>query len=105
MAENEVYELFVKTSMSTTPIYADVPLWKCIIVYDSPDDALESLTEDKREGHHIRLVEVANNRQLKQMLEPECELAQPKVVLYTRLCPTCPVHWLAWRMTKVPTWI
>lgn len=91
-----MHELFTETSISTELIQADVPLWERLIVYDSSDNTPKMLTEDEQEGHFIHLVEIANYRQLGQMLEHKRKFCQPDTALYMCLDPKCPVYWLVW---------
>ena len=48
----------------------------------------------------VRLIEVANNAQLRLMLEAGVELCGGDAALYLRVDPTCPIYWVRWDERK-----
>lgn len=91
------YELFVETpSADEQPAYLDIPLWGSLVVYDTPEDAVGALTDDDKSEHRIRLVLVATNTQLTQMLAPGKEICRDRAALYLRVAKTCPLYYLQW---------
>lgn len=93
------YQLFLKEP-SKKPIYLDVPCWGELVVFDSAQDALDSLSDHEQEAQLVRLIKIADHSQLKAMLDTRKELCQPKAALYLRLTPSCPVYYLSWEADK-----
>lgn len=94
---NACDELLLKLPASgAAPAYHDIPLWGQLVVYDTPDEALASLSEEEKEEQYVRLVLVATNRQLTQTLAPGKELCRPRAALYMRVSNTCPFYYLPW---------
>ena len=79
-------------------MYHDIPIWGQPVVYDTPQDAIASLSEEEKRDQFVRLIRVANNRQLKTLLEAGKELCAPKAELYIRVSSTCPLYWITWEM-------
>ena len=69
-------------------------------MFDSPKDALKSLSVDEREDQLVRLIQIADNKQLKAMLEVGKELCQPKAALYLRVAESCPFYYMTWEEGK-----
>lgn len=76
---------------------ADLPLFGDLVVYDSEDQATESLDEDDKTLQCVRLVQVANTRQLRGMLDKATEICRPTSALYLRVSKLCPMYWAKWR--------
>lgn len=75
-------------------IYAGIPLRERLIGYDLANNVLVSIADDERDRRFIWLVEVPNNQQLRQILDPEHELCEPKAALYMYSDLMCPLYWL-----------
>lgn len=65
-------------------------------MYDTPKDALDSLSAEEKDEQFIRLVLVATTRQLTPMLSTGKELCRPRAALYLRVASTCPLYYLSW---------
>lgn len=78
----------------------DIPVFGEYVVYDSPELAVASLVDDDVVNQLTRLVQVANNRQLKTMLQPGLELCRPGAMLYLRVSKMCPLYWVKWGETE-----
>lgn len=89
-------ELFVRGGGDRTTVYPDIPIWGEIVVYDSKADAIESLSYDDKATQCVRLIRIASNRQLSNMLLKGKEVCQPHAALYMRVAETCPLHWVSW---------
>lgn len=48
----------------------------------------------------MRLIQIANNDQLKLMLEAGVEFCSCDAALYLRVHPTCPIYWVRWETNK-----
>ena len=72
------------------------------MVYGTPSEAINSLSDDERE-EHIRLILVAGTRQLRAMLEPGREVCHHQAALYLRVSETCPLYYLAWERGSAET--
>ena len=51
-------------------------------IHDTPEDAIDSLSEEERDQQYVRLVLVAQHRQLIKMLANGKELCRPRAALY-----------------------
>ena len=94
--DRKINELFALTSPGGTPRYMDIGAWGKLIIYDTPEDAIDSLSEEERDQQYVRLVLVAQHRQLIKMLANGKELCRPRAALYMRLDRTCPLYHLTW---------
>ncbi|CAM9764866.1 unnamed protein product, partial [Sphacelaria rigidula] len=92
-----INELFVITPPSGTSLkHMDIGCWGQLIIYNTPEEAVESLTDEEAEHQYVRLVLVATNRQLSWTLARGKELCRPRAALYMRLDRTCPLYHLSW---------
>ena len=80
--------------------YGDILLWGDLIVYTSPDEAIASLSSDDVDDQRVRLVKIADNAQLRIMLEAGVELCGAGAALYLRVDPSCPIYWGRWDTCK-----
>ena len=62
------------------------------MVYTSPDEASGTLEADKVDEQYVRLIQVADNAQLRLMLETGVELCGGDAALYARVDPTGPIY-------------
>lgn len=100
MNESDSSELrrHINRTTKGNPSWFPYCCWGRVIVYYSPDDSLESLTGDDLEGSFFRLIQVANNRQLRWVFKPEHELCQPKAAISApRLHVSCTQTYLGVR--------
>ncbi|CAN0060389.1 unnamed protein product, partial [Choristocarpus tenellus] len=74
----------------------DLPAWGDLVVCNSRSEAFRSISLEDREKQCIRLLHVANNRQLKRMLSPGMEVCGPRAELYLRVAATCPLYYMRW---------
>ncbi|CAM9355346.1 unnamed protein product [Pylaiella littoralis] len=75
---------------------SDLPLFGDFKVYDTVEQAVEAVDEEDIANQCIRLVQVADTKQLKVMLQTGTELCKPKAGLYLRVSKTCPLYWVTW---------
>ena len=75
---------------------SDIAVWGQLIVYDSDNAALSSLNTEDVDEKNVRLLKVANNNQLRIMLEPGKEMCHPNAALFLRVASTCPLYWMKW---------
>ena len=87
-----------RKSRSVTPF--DLPLFGDFVVHDSVEQAVDSVAEDDVANQCVRLVLIADTRQLRSMLETGTELCKPKAALYLRLSMMCPLYWVNWEDDK-----
>ncbi|CAM9899114.1 unnamed protein product, partial [Choristocarpus tenellus] len=66
----------------------DLPAWGDLEVCNSRSEAFSSISPEDQEEQYIRLLHVANNRQLKRMLSPGMEVCGPGAELYLRVAAT-----------------
>ena len=78
----------------------DLPLFGDFVVHDSVEQAVDSVAEDDVANQCVRLVLIADTRQLRSMLETGTELCKPKAALYLRVSMMCPLYWLNWEDDK-----
>lgn len=93
---NQIHEFPPVKIMFSTLTYPEISIWGNIVVFNSPDEALQSLSEEEKREQYIRLVKIASNRQLKATLIPSKELCQLTASLYLRLDNTCPFYHITW---------
>lgn len=74
----------------------DILVWGDLVVYTSPDEAKSSLETEEVDEQFVRLIKVAENAQLRLMLEAGAELCGGGAALYVRVDPTCPIYWVRW---------
>ena len=74
----------------------NIGCWGQLIIFDTPEDAIDSLSQEEQEHQYVRLVLVAQHRQLSKMLANGKELCRPRAALYMRLDKTCPLYHLTW---------
>lgn len=89
---HELYRKKAENARDASSVYQDIPLWGHLVVYDSPADALKSLSAEEKEDQYVRLIQIASNRQLKLMLKPGCELCRPQAALFLRVGDTCAAY-------------
>ena len=65
-------------------------------MYTSPGEAKAALQDDEADEQFVRLIQVANNAQLRLMLEAGMELCSGDATLYMRVDPTSPIYWVRW---------
>ena len=63
-------------------------------------EASGTLEADEVEEQYVRLIQVADNAQLRLMLETGVELCGGDAALYVRVDPTCPIYWVRWDNRK-----
>lgn len=90
------YRLNLKKAPSGPPVVYDIPIWGELVVYDTPQDALASLSHNELENQLVRLIYIASNHQLRQMLEPGKELCHDKSALYLRVGESNPFYCMSW---------
>ena len=78
----------------------DLPLFGDFVVHDSVEQAVDSVAEDDVANQCVRLVLIANTRQLRSMLETGTDLCKPKAALYLRVSMMCPLYWVSWEDGK-----
>lgn len=78
----------------------DIPVWGKLVVYTSADESKDSLEAQEIDEQFVRLVKIADNAQLRLMLEAESELCQVDSALYVRVDPICPIYWVRWEDRK-----
>ena len=81
-------------------VYPDLPIWGKLEIYDSPSDAVSALSDDEKEEQFVRLIMVADNTQLTNMLEQGKEVCLPDAALYMRVDKTCPLYWVTWEVDR-----
>ena len=69
-------------------------VWGELVVYTSPNEVKGTLEADEVDEQYVRLIQVADNVQLRLMLEAGVELCGGDAALYVRVDPTCPVYLL-----------
>ena len=89
-----------KRRASRSGKYGDILLWGDLIVYTSPDEAIASLSSDDNDDQRVRLVQIADNAQLRIMLEAGVELCGAGAALYLRVDTSCPIYWVRWDTVK-----
>ncbi|CAM9908090.1 unnamed protein product [Hapterophycus canaliculatus] len=72
----------------------EILVWGNLVVYTSPDEAESSLEAEEVDEQFVRLINVAENAQLRLMLEAGAELCGGRAALYVRVDPTCPIYWV-----------
>ena len=87
-----------RKSRFVTPF--DLPLFGDFVVHDSVEQAVDSVAEDDVANQCVRLVLIADTRQLRSMLETGTELCKPKAALYLRVSVMCPLYWVNWENGK-----
>lgn len=76
-------------------MYDDVRFWDQLMVSNTPEGAVESLSKEEMDSHYVRLVSVAIDRQPSQMMAKGKALRRPLVrvfllsVLLTRERTAC----------------
>ena len=65
-----------------------------------PNEASGTLEADEVDEQYVRLIQVADNAQLRLMLETGVELCGGDAALYVRVDPTCPIYWVRWDNRK-----
>ena len=78
----------------------DIPVWGELVVYTSPNEASGTLEADEVDEQYVRLIQVADNAQLRLMLKTGVELCGGDAALYVRVDPTCPIYWVRWDNRK-----
>ena len=78
----------------------DIPVGGELVVYTSPNEASGTLETDEVNEQYVRLIQVADNAQLRLMLETGVELCGGDAALYVRVDPTCPIYWVRWDNRK-----
>ncbi|CAN0264969.1 unnamed protein product [Ascophyllum nodosum] len=78
----------------------DIPVWGELVVYTSPNEASGTLEADEVDEQYVRLIQVADNAQLRLMLETGVELCGGDAALYVRVDSTCPIYWVRWDNRK-----
>ena len=78
------------------PGSSDVPLWGTLVVCRSHLEAWHTLSDDDKASQRVRMVRVADNKQLCKLIEPGVELCGPHAELYLRVAPTCPAYYAMW---------
>lgn len=76
--------------------YPTIPVWGKYRVYNTPQEALESIPQDDVDNRRIRLVLAASTRQLRRMLLPGKEACQVDAALYLEVADSCPFYHLTW---------
>lgn len=73
----------------------DIPIWGKVVVYDSMQQALDSLNIEERSTdlQFVRLVQVADNDLLKRMCTKWEIVRNPDAGLYLQIAPTCPAYY------------
>lgn len=88
-----------RRSRSSTKV-SDILIWGDLVVYTSPEEAIESLSNDCVDEQLVRLLMIADNAQLRLMLEAGVELCSAGASLYLRVDPSCPIYWMRWDPVK-----
>lgn len=82
----------------------DIPLWGSLIICNTLTEAKRSLPGVTGGHQYVRLVLLADNDQLKGMLEQGKEvLLQQQASLYLRVAETCPAYYAIWESTRENT--
>ena len=92
--DRERAELRPKKKRKGTSTYDDILVWGALVVYASPEDAQNSLDADEMDEQYVRLIQIADNAQLRLMLEVGAESCGSDAALYVRVDPTCPIYWV-----------
>ena len=76
----------------------EIPIWGKSIVYDSRQQALDSLkpSEDSTDLHFVRLVLVAEYGLLKRLCAKKEVVRSREAGLYIQVAQTCPVYYAMW---------
>ena len=98
--ERGIRELHVRHGTGNAVVYPDLPIWGKLEIYDSPSDAVSVLSDDEKEEQFVRLIMVADNTQLTNMLEQGKEVCLPDAALYMRVDKTCPLYWVTWEVDR-----
>ena len=93
-------ELLPKRRKRASSRSYDIPVWGELVVYTSPNEASGTLEADEVDEQYVRLIQVADNAQLRLMLETGVELCGGDAALYVRVDPTCPIYWVRWDNRK-----
>ncbi|CAN0423878.1 unnamed protein product, partial [Ectocarpus sp. 12 AP-2014] len=93
--EDELHYLCAKDNTSYKADTNDIPIWGKVVVYDSMQQALESLNIEERSTdlQFVRLVQVADNDLLKRMCTKNEIVRNPDAGLYLQIAPTCPAYY------------
>ena len=98
--DREKAELRPKKKKRGTRSLDDILVWGELVVYASPEDAKSSLDADEADEQYVRLIQIAENTQLRLMLEVGAESCGSDAALYVRVDPTCPIYWIRWSDRK-----
>ena len=93
-------ELLPKRRKRASSRSYDIPVWGELVVYTSPNEASGTLEADEVDEQYVRLIQVADNAQLRLMLETGVELCGGDAALYVRVDSTCPMYWVRWDNRK-----
>ena len=85
-------ELLPKRRKRASSRSYDIPVWGELVVYTSPNEASGTLEADEVDEQYVRLIQVADNAQLRLMLETGVELCGGDAALYVRVDSTCPIY-------------
>lgn len=82
----------------------DIPVWGKPIIFNTPEEAEASLNDDPTGSQYVRLIRVADNKQLAALLLQGKELLKSKTAnLYLRVADTCPAYYAQWESTRENT--
>lgn len=90
------YQLNLEKAPTGITAVHDIPIWGELVVYDTPQDAVASLSDSEIKDQLVRLIYLASNHQLRQMLEPGKELCHEQSALYMRVAKCSPLHCMPW---------
>ena len=93
-------ELLPKRRKRASSRSYDIPVWGELVVYTSPNEASGTLEAGEVDEQYVRLIQVADNAQLRLMLETGVELCGGDAALYVRVDSTCPMYWVRWDNRK-----
>lgn len=78
----ELFPIKIRDAKLTHP---EIPIWIKLILFNSPNDTMESLYEEEKQEQYVRLVKTASNPYRQAILMSGKELCQPTAALYFRM--------------------